>query len=285
MHIDYTQDMHSDKLITRFAPTPSGYIHQGNAYNFLLTWLVARKLGGKIALRIDDIDSERTEDKYIQDIFDSLNWLGLSYDLGPKNIKDFKTLFSQQKKIKTYKKELLKISPKFVCSCTRKEIKKVSSTGIYPGTCRKKETPFFIGKTSIRLNTENNFQGTTLRDFILWNKNDKPSYQLVSVIEDQQLGVNLIVRGEDLSESTKAQIYLAKALKIKKFRRVKFIHHSLVLNGKEKLSKSSGSSSLETHIEKGLSAFYSNFSKFMEYSVPSNSLSGLLENLPSKFLF
>ena len=67
----------------RYAPTPSGFLHIGNALNFRLNWLVARQNGGKILLRIDDLDAERKRPEYIADIFESLEWLGLDWDEGP----------------------------------------------------------------------------------------------------------------------------------------------------------------------------------------------------------
>ncbi|NJL14359.1 MAG: hypothetical protein HC913_16005 [Microscillaceae bacterium] len=80
-------------LRTRFAPTPSGFLHEGNAFSFVLTWLAARHFGGKIHLRIDDLDQTRCRPEYVEDIFRSLDWLGLDWDSGPQGVDDFLKTF------------------------------------------------------------------------------------------------------------------------------------------------------------------------------------------------
>ena len=77
------------KLHSRIAPTPSGFLHLGNALNFIFTWLVVRKNQGKLHLRIDDIDALRFRPEYLQDIFYALEWLGLDWDSGPSGPEDF----------------------------------------------------------------------------------------------------------------------------------------------------------------------------------------------------
>ena len=79
----------NDHCKWRLAPTPSGFLHLGNALNFLLIWQCARQNGGKILLRIDDLDSERKRPAYLEDIFESLHWLGIDWDEGPRSPEDF----------------------------------------------------------------------------------------------------------------------------------------------------------------------------------------------------
>ena len=119
---------------TRFAPTPSGYLHLGNAFNFLLIDKFAKEKNAEISLRIDDLDATRSRDEYLVDIFETLEWLDLSYEHGPRGVDDFKRNYSQSLKKEYYREQLKKLNGLFACSCTRSDIKKISQDGIYPGT-------------------------------------------------------------------------------------------------------------------------------------------------------
>src|SRR6188768_2417676 len=87
---------------TRIAPTPSGYLHEGNLYSFVLTWLLAKSSGGQVLLRIDDMDGTRVRSEYLQDIFETLAFVGLTYDEGPVNLADFEQHFGQQHRLAQY---------------------------------------------------------------------------------------------------------------------------------------------------------------------------------------
>lgn len=89
---------------TRLAPTPSGFLHLGNIYSFALTAALARKTKSKILLRIDDADRERTNKRYVQDIFDTLDFLGIPWDEGPRNIKEYEQEYSQVHRMDIYTK-------------------------------------------------------------------------------------------------------------------------------------------------------------------------------------
>ena len=91
------------KSRTRIAPTPSGYLHPGNAWSFLLTWLLARRDGGSIHLRIDDMDTARFRPEYIEDIFASLEWLGLDWDTGPRSLTEIQSTHSQHLRLERYR--------------------------------------------------------------------------------------------------------------------------------------------------------------------------------------
>ncbi|MCO4755869.1 MAG: hypothetical protein KC478_15415 [Bacteriovoracaceae bacterium] len=256
------------KIVTRIAPTPSGYLHLGNALNFILSWWVARHSGGKLWLRIDDADFTRCRDEYLSDIFDSLEWLGLDYDYGPGDIEDFKKNYSQTHKFNNYFEAIDKCEDVFACECSRKQVLD-SSTGTYPGTCRDKAILYKKNQCSLRLkvapdqfidvdNKRINLD-QEMGDFIVWRKDGVPSYQLTSVIDDLQMGVNTIIRGIDLLESTAAQIYLAQRLKLSHLNTAQFYHHPLILdkNG-EKYSKSQLGKLNKNHLkhmrESGLSS-------------------------------
>lgn len=128
----------------RLAPTPSGYLHLGNACNFLLTWLLVRRAGGSLRLRIDDADAGRSRPEFIDDIFRQLEWLGLDWDLGPVGPDDFAARYSQLKRLERYRELLRKLSERelvFPCTCSRKQIQALSPNGLYPGTCRQHRLP------------------------------------------------------------------------------------------------------------------------------------------------
>src|ERR1035437_9153412 len=91
---------------TRIAPTPSGYLHLGNILSFAITAALARKTNAKVLLRIDDFDLERTNKLYVQDIFDTLNFLEIPWDEGPRNMKQYEQEFSQVHRMEMYKKAL-----------------------------------------------------------------------------------------------------------------------------------------------------------------------------------
>lgn len=233
----------------RFAPTPSGYLHFGNLLNLQMTYDEVKKRGGVMALRIDDGDATRARQEYIQDIFETLSWLGFKWDEGPKNITDFKQNFSQSLKTPIYR-EFLKEFPGYACTCSRQEIK-ARTNAHYDGHCRDKKLPLTKDQTQWRLLSDN-----PKTDVVLWRKEDLPAYHLVSLYEDLQFQTNLIIRGEDLRESSEIQLMMAKMLgkQAQTFIDATFIHHSLILDEhQQKLSKSEGAMALKTWREQGYS--------------------------------
>ena len=135
-------------LRTRIAPTPSGFLHAGNAWSFLIAWLCARSRGGSVHLRIDDLDAARFRPEYLDDIFASLAWLGLDWDNGPRDAADFRARFGQGLRLAEYRKALqtLRDAPDgdgpavYPCACGREKARRESEAratpGIYAGTCR-----------------------------------------------------------------------------------------------------------------------------------------------------
>lgn len=251
-------------LRTRIAPTPSGFLHVGNGTAFALTYAMARAFDGKIVLRIDDLDAERMRPEYVEDIFQTLDWLGIEWDEGAISPDDFYQNFSQHKRLDGYfdaLKLLQNQSDLYACTCTRKEILELSPTGLYPNMCRFKNLDFEKKETAWRLlmpeNTEITFKneqnqgqiihlGETMGDFVVRQKNGLPAYQIASLVDDLEMGINFIVRGNDLLSSTAAQIYLSQKINRTEFGGTLFLHHVL-LQGTDgqKLSKSQGASSLK----------------------------------------
>jgi len=188
--------------VSRLAPTPSGFLHFGNAVNFLVTWAIVRSRKGRLHLRIDDMDGIRFRPDVLEDIFTSLDWLGLDWDTGPAGPDDFYQNYSLQKKKEYYRDRLQALyktgktrQHTFVCRCSRASIKKVSPNGLYPGTCRNAGLVFEPGIHAVRLRVKNdtciqvNNQpinlANTFGDFVLWRKDDQPSYHLASLLEDE----------------------------------------------------------------------------------------------------
>jgi glutamyl/glutaminyl-tRNA synthetase len=209
-------------LRTRIAPTPSGLLHLGNAWSFVLTWLAARSAPtasgrGRIHLRIDDLDAARTQDAFLEDIFASLRWLGIDWDGGPRDVAEFKAAHSQRLRLDRYRAavEKLKVHEMvYACDCSRAQIR--LSGPVYPGTCRLRSLDFEQPDHSVRFAVPSGV--VALRDadggafvlhpardpgdFVVVRRDGDPAYHLASVIDDTDLGVNFVVRGLDLRPST-----------------------------------------------------------------------------------
>lgn len=252
---------------TRLAPTPSGFLHIGNVYSFALTTVIAKKTGASILLRIDDMDRDRVEPQYLEDIFETLHFLGIPWDEGPKDAVDFEVNFSQRHRHQLYRsalEKLVKTGLVYACDCTRKQINKQYG-GVYPGTCKHRKIPLETPGAAWRLNTDTakavrinktNFVPfpAEMQHFVVRKKDGFPAYQLTSVVDDLHYGVDLVVRGEDLFPSTLAQLVLAQLLGEIRFAEIYFYHHQLLTNGVEKLSKSAGDTSIKWLRENGKTA-------------------------------
>lgn len=226
----------------RLAPTPSGYLHWGNLLNFTLTWVHTRRAGGVLALRIDDLDAARARPEYISDIFETLQWLGFDWDEGPRSPQDFQQHFSQAARTEEYRRWVTRF-PGYACDCSRQAVK-ARTAEFYDGFCRTRGLQLALDKTQWRLLSKK-----PQDDIVLWRKEDAPAYHLVSLVEDLRMGTTLVVRGEDLRESTEAQKNLALQLgsEGESFLQAHFIHHPLLLNDAgEKMSKSTGAEALKT---------------------------------------
>lgn len=248
---------------TRIAPTPSGYLHLGNVLSFALTAALAKKTKAKILLRIDDLDRDRVNPLYVQDIFDTLGFLEIPWDEGPRNMQAYESQYSQIHRMDRYNNALQQLkdnSTVFACNCSRAQIRNINADDSYPGTCRHKDIPLDAENVSWRLKTDGTILlkvktltgeiikttlPETMRDFVVKKKDGYPAYQLTSVLDDIYYGVDLIVRGADLWPSTLAQNYLSGYIGADAFRDIAFYHHPLLMaTGHQKLSKSAGDTSI-----------------------------------------
>ena len=253
-------------IVSRLAPTPSGYLHLGNAFSFILTWLLVRRLGGKLHLRIDDLDAPRLNQDCLEDIFIQLEWLGLDYDTGPQGPGDHLRHFSQSLRLEEYMSALEEIRESgllYACSCSRKQYLPKTKNGQYPGTCRGKKLDFnqpgmawrFRSETEIcseetdrqKEGSQEENQFPFLGDAIMRRKDGLPSYQIASLVDDLKNQSSLIVRGMDLFPSTHFQISVAGKMAWQEFKEILFVHHLLLKDSfGKKLSKSEAALSLKT---------------------------------------
>jgi glutamyl/glutaminyl-tRNA synthetase len=274
---------------TRIAPTPSGYLHIGNVLSFALTAALARKTGAQVVLRIDDLDQDRVNAHYVQDIFDTLNFMNIPWDEGPRDADDYEKNWSQLQRMNLYRDALQQLADQreiFACRCTRSQLQAYDS---YPGTCRNKSIPLDAPDVAWRLYTDDRElniktlpEGTTttrlpnaMKDFVVKKKDDHPAYQLASVIDDIHFGVELVVRGQDLYASTIAQHYLADVLGLHAFKHITFHHHQLLMHDEHtKLSKSAGATSIKYLREQGKTAaeVYAEIGRILGYTETLTSL-------------
>lgn len=204
----------------------------GNARTFLVNWLLARRRGWRIILRIEDIDGPRIKHDADLQLIEDLRWLGLDWDDGP---------IYQSKRPKNYQSALKKPLDEAIaypCVCSRREVELAASAphlddgaAVYPGTCRGRfasieEARAACGREpALRFRVpdeavtfEDGFSGThsfdvqKLGDFVVSKADGTPAYQLAVVVDDTEMGVTQVVRGDDLLDSTPRQILLYRAL-------------------------------------------------------------------------
>jgi len=202
-------------MITRIAPTPSGFLHTGNLFSFTLAWLWARSNGGRVLLRIDDADTERKRPEYLEDIFRLLEKLGLNWDIGPTDPDDFERNWSQARRPDIYSSLLSELAGKnqvYACTCSRKKNNAAEPTDC---SCRAQNLPLdFPGAAWKAAPTEpvtitDRVKGelmVPLAPFIIKRRDGLPAYQLCSLADDRHFGVTHVLRGEDLLPSTAMQL-------------------------------------------------------------------------------
>jgi len=236
-------------IIGRLAPTPSGYLHLGNAVNFVLTWLLVRRAGGTLHLRIDDLDRARLRRPYLENIFRVIDWLGLDYDHGPTGPDDFLRHHSQLLHLPAYNRVLRRLAqrPGLLYGSGRSRTEDGAPAGLplaTPGAAWRARVP---GATLVSF--ADGWQSAVqvalaaeMPDFVVRKKDGVAAYQLASVVDDLRLGTTLLVRGHDLLPSTAAQLWLAAQLpETAGFNAtcIRFFHHALLTNAAgHKLSKS-----------------------------------------------
>lgn len=221
---------------TRFAPTPSGFLHVGNAAHFVAVQRLAQYFGAEVLLRIDDADDARTRPEYLEDIFDLLQWLELTWDLGPQSSADMAD-WSQGSRLSAYRQaldDLIGIGTAYACACPRSEWVDYRGPEC-PRGCRRRGLQPQVGETSWRLHLSD------MVDPVIWRRDDVPAYHLSSVVDDDIWSIDLIVRGSDLRQATDIQRRLSDLLVRSTFSEATVIHHDLITTDSgAKWSKSAG---------------------------------------------
>ncbi|HEU4524363.1 MAG TPA: glutamate--tRNA ligase family protein [Gemmatimonadales bacterium] len=247
--------------ITRFAPSPTGRLHLGHVANAIWVWGVARALGGRVLLRIEDHDRGRCRGGYERAILDDLEWLGLVPDLGsPGELRAGASTFRQSDCGEIYDAALTRLRRServYACDCSRRDIAGTAGDVFdqetrYPGRCRERGLAHKPGvgvRVVIpeRAETFNDARrGEAVQtpaqqcgDLLLRDRTGNWTYQFAVVVDDLRHEVDLVIRGEDLLASTGRQVLLGRMLG--RERPPEFLHHPLIRkeNG-AKLSKSSG---------------------------------------------
>ncbi|MFH1155894.1 MAG: glutamate--tRNA ligase [Pseudomonadota bacterium] len=214
-----------DTIITRFPPSPTGYLHIGGARTALFNWLYARKTNGRFVLRIEDTDEARSTQASVDAIFESLEWLGINWDEGPYFQTQRYDIYRQ------YIRQLVDSGHAYHCSCTpeqveamREEARAAGKKPMYNGKCRELGLTGGPG-TVVRLKTPlmgttvvddvvkgaTAFQNAEMDDFIIQRSDGSPTYNLAVVVDDITMGINTIIRGDDHLINTPKQILLYKA--------------------------------------------------------------------------
>ena len=226
-------------LVGRLAPSPTGGLHLGHARTFLIAWLTARSVGGGMVLRIEDLDTSRVRPEATPGAIADLRWLGLDWDEGP-DIGGASAPYVQSERRPLYEEVLERLKAAemvYPCTCTRADVERAASAPhpedegpTYPGTCAHRSASeaasfserafawrFRVSAGSIAW--EDIFQGHVELDparvggdFIIARNGVGPSYQLAVVVDDAAMGINQVIRGSDLINSTPRQILLNRAL-------------------------------------------------------------------------
>ena len=259
----------------RYAPSPTGALHVGNARTALLAWLQARSLGAGFVLRMEDIDAPRVVPGSAARILEELRWLGLDWDEGP-DLGGSYGPYHQSERIALYQEALERLRAagrSFPCTCSRAEVLRASSAPHgpqddgprYPGTCRDRpRSP--SRKPAIRFRVDpgtvsfrDGFQGpqtfdvsATVGDFVIRRAGGLFAYQLAVAVDDALMGMTHVLRADDLLASTPRQILLLEALGKKA---PEYFHVPLVLGADgERLQKRDGGITVSGLRDQGASA-------------------------------
>ena len=261
----------------RFAPSPTGYLHVGGARTALFNWLYARRHGGVFLLRIEDTDVERSSADMVTGILDGLRWLGLTWDEGPE-VGGPHAPYFQAQRLDTYRtaaRRLVDTGHAYACYCSadrlRQERERAEQRGEawqYDRAClglsadRVREleaagTPRAIrfkvpaGSTAFddAVHGRIEFDGVNIEDFVILRSDDYPTYHLSVVVDDVEMGVTDVIRGDDHISNTPKHVLLFQALGAPVPR---FAHVPLILGSdKKRLSKRHGATSVTEYQRQG----------------------------------
>lgn len=214
-------------VVTRFAPSPTGLLHVGGVRTALYSWLYARRMGGKFILRVEDTDRERSTEEAVRIILEGMKWLGLDHDLGP---------YYQTQRFDRYKEVIARMladGTAYRCYCTKEELDKIREEQVarkekprYPGIWRDRTDsrpgvdPVIRFKNPLEgavvvedlVHGTVTFQNSELDDLIIARSDGTPTYNFCVVVDDMDMGVTHVIRGDDHLNNTPRQMNMLRAL-------------------------------------------------------------------------
>jgi glutamyl-tRNA synthetase len=256
--------MNASPVRVRFAPSPTGFLHIGGVRTALFNYLYAKKHQGKFLLRIEDTDTDRSEQRFTDDILSSLKWLGMEAD---------EPILYQSRRLQVYQAladDLISKGLAYRCTCTEAEVEasreqmiREGKKPMYARTCREKNQP--AGNRPFAIRAKFPLSGTTeftdmirggisfpnedLDDFVMIRSNGVPTYNFVVVVDDVEMKISHVIRGDDHINNTPKQIFLYEALSAAK---PLFAHLPMILGqDKKKLSKRNGETSTNAYRDQG----------------------------------
>ena len=252
-------------VITRFAPSPTGNLHIGGARTALFNWLFSKNQKGKFLLRIEDTDIARSKEEYLDQIISTLRWLKIDWDEKP---------YIQSKNIETHieiSKKLLANGNAYKCYCSEEDLEKEKELSLkkkipytYSKKCRdlkeEKKNEIFVvrfkskldGETTLKDLVQGNvkIKNNTIEDFVILRKDNKPTYNLSAAVDDYQMKITHVIRGDDhkINAFKQMQIFESMGWKIPEYAHIPLIHSK---EGK-KLSKRDNASTVEDYKKIGI---------------------------------
>ena len=251
-------------VVTRFAPSPTGYLHVGGVRTALFSWLYARHHGGKFILRIEDTDQERSTEESVQAILEGMHWLGLDYDEGP---------YYQTRRMERYReviREMLDAGLAYRCYCTKEELEAMRNEqralGVkprYDGRCRARREPRAGVEPVVRFRNPDGgevliddqvkgkivISNRELDDLVIARSDGYPTYNFTVVVDDMDMGVTHVIRGDDHVNNTPRQINILRALGA---RLPVYAHVPMILGADgQRLSKRHGAVSVTQYRDEG----------------------------------
>ena len=278
----------------RFAPSPTGYLHVGNFRTALYNWFFARHEGGTFLLRIEDTDEARNREEWVEGILSTLRWAGLDWDEGPYRQSERGHLYAKAGE------ELAAAGQAYWCDCTREAIdaraKERGGPPGYDGFCRNRGLGPGEGR-ALRVRTpdegvtvvvdlirgEPTFPNSAIEDFVLLRPNGTSVFLLANAVDDVDMGITHVVRGEDLLPSTPKYLLLRAALGSSEA--PVFAHLPMIVNEKrQKLSKRRDPVALELYRDEGyLPEVMCNFLALLGWGPPSGREQLPLEDMVAEF--
>lgn len=255
----------TNDIRVRFAPSPTGNLHVGSAHTALFNWLFARHTGGKFILRVEDTDRERSRTEYEKNIVEGLRWLRLDWDEGP-DIGGPCGPYRQTERLDIYEKHLNTLLEKdlaYYCVCTERELElerqEALKRGVaprYSGTCRAKNLKTWPGVIRFKMPEKElsfddiirgklSFDGALIGDIVIAKGLREPLYNFAVVVDDAEMRISHVIRGEEHIANTPRQLAIMEALGLS---RPQYAHLPLMLDKQRaKLSKRAGVTAVDEY--------------------------------------